>query len=585
MSVTLFDHHRSTLEAAVKAVHERTFFSAYPEVPSGKIYGETAKDDGQKAFEALLNRPFTIDQPGTTEQVGEEVSPYGIKLGVTYPGADLNVLLPAAEEAMRAWSKESIETRVGIALEILHQLNVQSFLLANAVMHTTGQAFMMAFQAGGPHAQDRGLEAVALAWELMNDVPREATWQKQVSKTDVITLKKRYHIAPRGVGAVVGCSTFPTWNSYPGFFASLVTGNAVVVKPHPGAVLPLALTVKIARHVIREQGLDPNIVMLAADTRAKSITKQLVTRPEVRLIDYTGSSAFGEWIEQNVHHAVTFTEKAGVNSVIFDSADDLRAVTGNLAFSLSLYSGQMCTTSKNIFVPRKGATVGGEQKSFDDIAGALVKAMDGLLGDTQRAVDVLGAIQNEGTWARVEQAPRDGGTLLRESKPIQHPQFPGARVRTPAVIAVDARDENLYMREVFGPVTYIVATDSTAQSIELARKTAERHGAITWSLYSTDAVVQQKVEDAALEVGVPLSTNLTGMIWVNQSAAFSDYHVSGLNPAGNASLTDHAFVAPRFHVVQSRALVPQAVAAEPKSSEKVAAQASLPHAGMTRSEC
>ena len=27
-------------------------------------------------------------------------------------------------------------------------------------MHTTGQGFVMAFQAGGPHAQDRGLEAV-----------------------------------------------------------------------------------------------------------------------------------------------------------------------------------------------------------------------------------------------------------------------------------------------------------------------------------------------------------------------------------------------------------------------------------------
>ena len=49
-----------------------------------------------------------------------------------------------------------------------------------------------------------------------------------------------------------------------------------------------------------------------------------------------------------------------------------------------------------------------------------------------------------------------------------------------------------------------------------------------------------------------LSCNLTGGIYVNQSAAFSDYHASGCNPAANASLTDAAFVAPRFHVVQSR---------------------------------
>ena len=63
----------------------------------------------------------------------------------------------------------------------------------------------------------------------------------------------------------IGCSTFPTWNSYPGLFASLVTGNPVIVKPHPHAVLPLALTVAVAREVLTEYGFDPNLVTLAVD--------------------------------------------------------------------------------------------------------------------------------------------------------------------------------------------------------------------------------------------------------------------------------------------------------------------------------
>ena len=49
-----------------------------------------------------------------------------------------------------------------------------------------------------------------------------------------------------------------------------------------------------------------------------------------------------------------------------------------------------------------------------------------------------------------------------------------------------------------------------------------------------------------------LSINLTGNIFVNQSAAFSDFHVTGANPAGNASLTDTAFVASRFRRVMWR---------------------------------
>ena len=41
-------------------------------------------------------------------------------------------------------------------------------------MHTTGQAFVMAFQAGGPHAQDRALEALAYAYAEMTRIPATA---------------------------------------------------------------------------------------------------------------------------------------------------------------------------------------------------------------------------------------------------------------------------------------------------------------------------------------------------------------------------------------------------------------------------
>ncbi|MBV8071698.1 MAG: phenylacetic acid degradation protein PaaN, partial [Acidobacteriaceae bacterium] len=77
----------------------------------------------------------------------------------------------------------------------------------------------------------------------------------------------------------------------------------------------------------------------------------------------------------------------------------------------------------------------------------------------------------------------------------------------------------------------------------------------TMSVYSTDEKVLQQVRDAAARSGVSLSCNLTGGVFVNQSAAFSDFHGSGANPAANASLTDAAFVASRFRVAQSRAHV------------------------------
>ena len=81
-------------------------------------------------------------------------------------------------------------------------------------MHTTGQAFPMAFQAGGSHAQDRGLEAVAFALAAMRRVPAAATWEKPQGKRPPLRMLKRYRVVPRGISLLIGCATFPTWNGY-----------------------------------------------------------------------------------------------------------------------------------------------------------------------------------------------------------------------------------------------------------------------------------------------------------------------------------------------------------------------------------
>jgi phenylacetic acid degradation protein paaN len=418
-------------------------------------------------------------------------------------------------------------------------------------MHTTGQGFAMAFQAAGPHAQDRGLEAAAYAYLEMTRTPGSVRWEKPRGKGEPIRLDKTYTIVPRGVGLVIGCSTFPTWNSYPAIFANLATANAVVVKPHPAAILPLALTVRVARAVLKENGFDPNLVQLAADDLKAPIAQTLATRPEVALIDYTGGPAFGEWLEKNARQAVLFAEKAGVNSVVIDSTDDFRGMAQNLAFSLSLYSGQMCTTPQNIFIPRAGVQTDTGHLSFDDVARGIAGAIDALLGDPARAVEVLGAIQNNATLERIDDAARQG-LVVHASKALEHPAFAAATVQTPIVVRVEASREDVYTKEMFGPITYLIPTADTEDAIARATMAAKTKGAITAAVYSTDAKVLEAAQDAAADAGVSLSCNLTGGIYVNQSAAFSDYHASGCNPAANASLTDAAFVAPRFHVVQAR---------------------------------
>jgi phenylacetic acid degradation protein paaN len=547
----LFERHRATLDRALQAIAERGYWSPFPESASPKNYGEGAAEAGKAAFDALKGKPFPIEQPGTVGSVGGEKSPYGFALGIDYPKGDLEHLFIAIQKAQASWRSAGPEAWVGVCLEILQRINQQSFLIAHAVMHTTGQAFMMAFQAGGPHAQDRGLEAVAYAWDEMRRIPSQALWEKPQGKNEPLKMEKRFRVVPRGIGLVIGCSTFPTWNGYPGLFADLATGNAVVVKPHPAAILPLAITVKVAREVLAEAGFDPNVVTLVAHTAGDNVVQQLALRPDVKLIDFTGSAANGNWLEANARQAQVYTEKSGVNQIVVDSTSDFKGLVRNVAFSLSLYTGQMCTAPQNIYIPKDGIDTAEGHLSFDDVAAALADGVKKLLADPARAVEFLGAVVNDGVQHRLE-ASRALGPIVLDTQAIAHPQFPDARIRTPVIVRLTAAEADKYLEEWFGPIAFVIATKDTNESLAIAKDAVLRKGALTLSVYSMrDGVIERAVA-LAEDAGVALSINLTGGVYVNQSAAFSDYHGTGANPAANAALTDAAFVASRFRVVQHR---------------------------------
>ncbi|MEU1149011.1 phenylacetic acid degradation protein PaaN [Streptomyces sp. NPDC005863] len=551
----LIAKHRPTLDQALETIRSRAYWSPHPEHP--KAYGENGSlslPEGKAAFDALQGTRFDLDQPGTDDWVGGEVSPYGPELGITYPHPDLDTLLPAMRAGMRAWREAGAETRAIVCLEILSRISARTHEFAHAVMHTSGQAFMMAFQAGGPHAQDRGMEAVAYAYEEQSRTPDAAEWSKPQGKRDPLALNKRFTPVARGISLLIGCNTFPTWNGYPGLFASLATGNPVLVKPHPRAVLPLALTVRIAREVLADTGFDPNLVCLAAERPGEGIAKTLAVRPEIKIIDYTGSTSFGDWLEANARQAQVYTEKAGVNTVVVESTDNYKGMLANLAFSLSLYSGQMCTTPQNLLIPRDGIETDAGAKSYDDVVADLAASVSGLLGDDARANGILGALVNPDVKSRLEAAAGLGEVAL-PSREIVNPDFPEAVVRTPVIVKLDGAKpdaEAAYLSECFGPVSFAVAVDSAADAVELLRRTVRDKGAMTVGAYTTSQELSTAVEETCLEECAQLSLNLTGGVYVNQTAAFSDFHGSGGNPAANAALCDGAFVANRFRVVEIR---------------------------------
>jgi phenylacetic acid degradation protein paaN len=538
--------HQVILERAIRAIHERTFFAQYPEHPSPKIYGETADKEGQEWFKGILGKNFDeLNSTGAQGWLGDEESPYlQEKLDIRYPSFSVDQLISNAEPAFHTWRRVPAEQRAGLLIESLERLRSRFFDIAYATMHTTGQGYMMAFQASGPHAADRALEAIAAGYEELTRFPDKVVWDKPMGKFN-IQLNKEWRAVPKGIGVVIGCSTFPTWNSVPGMYASLVTGNPVIIKPHPGAVLPIAIVVAELQKVLMENNIDPNVIQLGVDSFSNMITKELAEHPAVKLIDYTGNSDFGNYLE-GLDGKTVFTEKTGVNSAILDSCDDVDKMVANLSFSVSLYSGQMCTAPQNIYVPADGVKTPEGVVPFDEIAGKFVESINGLVDNPKAGPYVLGSIQNPNTCTRVENAEKLPGKVWLDSRTIENPMFKKARIATPVILEVDSSQKDLFSKELFGPIALLIKTKDTRESIALAKDMAEQHGAISCAAYSLDEGTKELIADEMSLAATPVSFNLTGGIYVNQHAGFSDFHVTGGNPAGNASFTNPEFVIKRF---------------------------------------
>ncbi|HEV2571223.1 MAG TPA: phenylacetic acid degradation protein PaaN [Beijerinckiaceae bacterium] len=559
----LLERHAPLMAAAIEAVQTRRSWSPYKDSPSSKIHGAEKPEAGRKAFETQRGKPFRLDQPGIIGRVGNEISPYTNEaLGIDYPRSDPEALIAAAQTAMDDWREVAPRARIALCCEMSHRLYERNFEMAHGIMHVTGQSYTQAFSGSGPNALDRGIEALAYAAKAMADVPESATWHRTFGREDV-ALEKTYRLVPRGIGLVICCASFPTWNAYPAMFASLATGNAVIVKPHPIAILPMAIVVRTCRQVLADYGLDPNLVTLATDTLDAPVAQSFIDHPAVQIIDFTGSPRYGSHLERTVTGKLLFTETAGVNSVVLQSTQNLAETARAIARAASLFSAQMCTSPQTVYIPKDGIVADGAHASFDDVAQALVAAIDEIANDPAMAAGIMGAVQAQASVDLVKRLEHSldatpGARVRRSAQPYAHPDFLKARTLTPLVVAVDPSHQALYAEEHFGPILFLIAAEDGDKAVAEATGLARARGAISSYLYATDEDFIDRSVGAYERAGANLSINLHGAMWINFAAAYSDYHVTGLNPAGNACLADLAFVAGRFRIVQRRRPMAQA---------------------------
>lgn len=550
MSHPLFEKHHDNLRHALAAAQSRRYWNPYVDSTGGE-----SVDQAREALEAYRGAQFYLDQPGVIGRLGSEMSPYGLPLSVSYPQCAPESLLSGARAAGALWARAEINVRVGVCLEALERLAQGGGELAQVIMHTTGQPLSLARSQGVSQSLARGLEAVAVAWREMTSVSSGAIWERSMGGQGAARLHKRFVVAPRGISLLLTCATAPTWMAYPALFASLATGNPVIVKPHPDVILPLALTVAVVRQTLKENGFDPNLVSLLVDAPEALIARDLVTRPEIALIDYSGRSEFRSWLDDNVRQAHLFSFSSATNCVVVDSTNDYKGMLRFLVASLCWYSGQMPTSPQNIFVPNEGVMTETGSVSAAQFGRDLGYALGKLLEDPARAAEVLGTIQSPATIDQ-QDLLKERLTVIRDSEVIEHPHWPSARMRTPLLLAASPKDEDIYAERTMGAIAFVITMPTSSVALASAEHIMKARGGLELQVYSTNDNVLQMAQESAIRAGVRLSSNLSGTMaqamMVNLPSAFSDLQGGGANPASTATLVDGQFVSRRFTFIELR---------------------------------
>ena len=75
----------------------------------------------------------------------------------------------------------------------------------------------------------------------------------------------------------------------------------------------------------------------------------------------------------------------------------------------------MCTAPQNIYIPKDGIDTVDGHMTFDQVAQRLAQAVQKLLADPARAVEILGAVVNDGVAKRLEAARALGPIVLDSS--------------------------------------------------------------------------------------------------------------------------------------------------------------------------
>jgi aldehyde dehydrogenase (NAD+) len=318
---------------------------------------------------------------------------------------------------------------------------------------------------------------------------------------------------PVGVAAQIIPWNFPllmaAWKLAP----ALVTGNTVVLKPAETT----SLTALKLAELIQDAGLPPGVVnIITGDGKTGA---ELVQHKDVDKIAFTGSTAVGKWIQEQVagtNKKITLELGGKAAHIILDDAAIDQAVEG-IVQGIFFNQGHVCCAGSRLYVQESIAEV---------VIKKLKHRMKSLrVGDPLDKNTDIGAINSKAQLKKIESyialGQQEGAQLYQPSGNLPNEGF----FCKPTLFLETSQSHRIVQEEIFGPVLAIQTFRTIDEVIEKANNTPYGLSAGVWS--SNGATVFQLTN--ALRAGV---------VWANSynqfdaASPFGGYKESGFGREG-----------------------------------------------------
>ncbi len=419
-----------------------------------------------------IRNPATLKPLGTVPECG---------------AADVMRAVAAARAAQYAWWKVPGADKARLLREIGALIRARARPLATLLTLESGKPLCESFDC---------IDWVAACFEYYGEVARSSYG---ISIPPVAPHQVNFTIKePFGVVAAIAPFNFPlllmAWKVAP----AIAAGNTVVCKPpHQNPLSSLQLA--------EVYGLLPpgvvNVLTGAAETGAA-----LVEHPDVDMIAFTGSTAVGRKIAAAAGAQLKKVnlELGSVDPFIVCKDADLDVAVPGVAWARLLNAGQVCTSSKRVYVEQP-------------IAAEFVERLHACLGDLSVGDPInpdndLGPLISHEAALRVEdqvaRSIRDGARLVLGGFRFRPEGLPGHFFQ-PTILA-DVPHGSLPTREeIFGPVLAVTPVADADEAIRCANDSEYGLGAC---IYTNDLQVAMRAMESIK----------AGTFWINDPLTDND---------------------------------------------------------------